>query len=88
MWSTPQMGISPHSASFWKRKLFKEKQYPTFEEWRKFHATENSISYFSYCPFLIESKRYQYNIAWQQESYFWYFWGIRKYKHKILAYID
>ncbi|MBU8902785.1 MAG: hypothetical protein KOO69_08595 [Victivallales bacterium] len=87
-WTTPQMGVSARRASFWRRKLFQEKQYPTFEEWKKFHKKRNTISYFALCPFLIESKRYNGNIAWMQEYYFWYFWRTRKYKHKILVYID
>jgi hypothetical protein len=87
-WSTPQMGVSPRKARFWKRKLFEEKKYPSFEEWRKFYAKENSFTYSAPFPFIIESRRYRNNTAWMQEYYFWYLVSTRKYKHEILAHID
>ena len=82
-WTTPQMGVSPRRASFWRKKLFKEKRYPSFEEWRKFHKKRNIISYSAFCPFLIESK----HSNWLKE-YFWFFGYTRMYKYDILKYID
>lgn len=88
IWTTPQTGVTVRRSEFWKRKLFKEKKYPSFEEWRDFYSTENHVYYSVLCPFIIESKHYAGNTAWMQEYYFWFFGYTRRYKHDILVYID
>ncbi len=87
-WTTPQMGVTARSAAFWRNKLFKEKRYPSFDEWGKFYSKRNSVFYSVLCPFLIEANHQTYNHLWMKEYYFWFFWYTQKYKHDILVFID
>jgi hypothetical protein len=88
IWTTAQMGITARRAAFWRKKLFDEKKYPSFEEWRYFYSTENHVSYSVLCPFIIEAKHQTYSHVWMQEYSFWFFGYTRRYKHNILIHLD
>ncbi len=87
-WSTPCRDVSRQAARFWKKKLFIEKRFPSFEEWKKFQASGNSISYSAFLPLRIKVNYYRGDTVWMREYYFWYLWGLHRYKREHLADID